>query len=56
MSRQQAADRFGLPEFVGYAYLRGEEPTSTHVMLLSAEYPDYVAKALFGVAAGDPAD
>ena len=56
MSRQQAADSFGLPEFVGHAYGPGDEPTSTYVTLLSTEYPDYVAKTLLGVEVGDRAD
>jgi len=54
MSRQQAVDSFGLPKFVGHAYLRGERPTSTYVTLLSTEYPNHVAEALFGVAVDDP--
>jgi hypothetical protein len=56
ISRKQAADRFGLPQFVGHAYLRGDEPTATRITLLSTEYPDYVAEALFGVAVDDPRD
>lgn len=56
MSRQEPADRFGVPEFVGHAYGRGERPESTSVTLLSTEYPDYVAEALFGVAVDEPAD
>jgi Restriction endonuclease len=56
MSRQQATDRFGLPEFVGHAYQPGEEPTSTRVTFLSTEYPNYVAEALFGAAVDSPAD
>lgn len=55
MSRQQAADRFGLPDFVGHAYRQGEQPTSTYVTLLSTEYPNHIAEALFGVAVDDPA-
>jgi hypothetical protein len=50
MSRQQAADRFGLPKFVGHAYGSGDEPASTSMTLLSAEYPSYIAEALFGVS------
>lgn len=56
MSRQQAADRFGHPEFVGHAYLPGDGPTSTNVTILSAEYPHSVAKALLGVAVDDVAE
>jgi hypothetical protein len=56
MSRQEAGDRFGLPELVGHAYLPGETPRSTSVTLLSTEYPDYVAKALFGVTVEDQLD
>jgi hypothetical protein len=49
MSRRQAADRFGLPEFVGHAYQAGEAPTSTNVTILSVKYPHYVAEALLGI-------
>jgi hypothetical protein len=55
LSRKQAADRYGLPTFVGHAYARGEKPTSTSVTLLSTEYPNYVAEALFGVIVDEPA-
>ena len=53
MSRRQAADRFGLPAFVGHAYRPGEAPTSTNVTILSAEYPHYVAEALLGIDVDD---
>ena len=53
MSRQEAANRFGLPEFFGHAYQRGDTPKSTRVTLLSTEYPDYVGEALLGVAVDD---
>jgi hypothetical protein len=49
MSREQARDLFGIPEFVGHAYLAGEAPEATSVTLLSPEYPEYVTEALLGV-------
>jgi hypothetical protein len=55
-SHEEAAEHYRLPKLVGHAYLVGERPTSTHVMLLSTEYPDYVAEALFGVVVADPAE
>ncbi len=51
MTRQQAKERFGLPDFVGHAYESGEEPGSTRVILISSEYPNYVAEVLLGVEA-----
>jgi hypothetical protein len=56
MTRQQATDRFGLPEFVGHAYRQGETPGSTSVTLLSAEYPHHVAQELLGVDIDDRAE
>lgn len=54
ISRQEAADRYELPGFVGHAYRRGKKPTSTYVTLLTTEHPSYVAEALLGVAVDDP--
>lgn len=54
LSRQQATDRFGLPEFVGHAYGPGSAARSTQVTLLSTEYPSYVAETLFGVGLHGP--
>jgi hypothetical protein len=51
MSREEAADRFGLPAFVGHYYGPGDEPGFTQVWLLSpdrAEYPRRIAKLLLG--------
>lgn len=56
MSRQQAADQLGLPEFVGHAYGPAGQPASTSVTLVSAEYPSYVAEALLGVSVNEPTD
>lgn len=55
MSREQARDRFGLPDFVGHAYEPGDEPGSTRVTLLSTGYPEYIAETLFGVAVDESA-
>jgi hypothetical protein len=49
MSRQEAAERFSLPAFVGHAYHPGETHTSTRVTLVSPEYPNYVAEELLGL-------
>ena len=50
VSRQQARELFGLPNFVGHAYGPGAEPRSTRVTLLSTASPEYVAEELLGVA------
>jgi hypothetical protein len=49
VTREQAADRFGTPDFVGHVYIPGEAPGSSRTILLSPEYPDYVAELLLGV-------
>ena len=49
ISREEAAERFGLPTLVGHYYGPGDEPGFTRVWLLSpdsAEYPRYVAELL----------
>jgi len=51
MTRQQAKERFGLPDFVGHVYGPGDEPGSTRVMLLSTEY---VVEMLLSVTHEDP--
>jgi hypothetical protein len=50
VTRRQAKERFGLPDFVGHGYEPGDEPGSTLVTLLSTEYPETVAGVLLGVA------
>jgi hypothetical protein len=49
MSRQEARELVGLPDFVAHAYAPGRDPRSTRVMLLSAASPEDVAKELFGL-------
>ncbi len=51
MTRQQARERLGLPDFVGHAYGPGEEEGSTRVTLISPEYPDCIAEVLLGIEA-----
>lgn len=51
MSREEAAERFGVPTFVGHYYGPGDEPGSTRVRLLSpdsGEYSQHVAELLLG--------
>jgi hypothetical protein len=55
MSREEAAERFGVPTFVGHYYGLGDEPGSIRSWLLSPEYleyPRYVADFLLGRPAG----
>jgi len=49
MSREEAAERFNVPMFVGHHYGAGGEPGSTSVTLVSPEHPEYVAELLLGV-------
>lgn len=53
MTREQATERYGLPEFVGHVYLPGDTPKSTRVTILGPEHPHYVAEALLGIAVDD---
>ena len=56
MSRDEAAERFGLPAFVGHYYGPGDEPGAIRACLLSAdngEYPRLVAQLLLGHPSGD---
>lgn len=46
LSREQAAQSFGLPTFVGHAYSAGRQPGSIGVALISPEYPEHLAKHL----------
>jgi hypothetical protein len=48
-SRAEAAERFGLPTFVGHCFSGGDTPGTTQVTLMSTEYPDYVAEHLLGL-------
>jgi Restriction endonuclease len=48
MSREEAAERYDIPTFVGHHYGVGSEPGSTAVTLMSPEYPEYVAELLLG--------
>jgi hypothetical protein len=55
MSREEAAERFGLPTFVGHYYGPGDRPGSTESWLMSpknAEYPHNVAELLLGGPSG----
>jgi hypothetical protein len=50
-SREEAAERFSPPTFVGHYYGPGDEPGFTRVWLLSpdsADYPRHVAELLLG--------
>ncbi len=49
MSREEAAERFNLPMFVGHHYGAGSKPGSTRVTMMSPEHPEYVAELLLGV-------
>jgi hypothetical protein len=49
MSRKEALERYGLPTFVGHSYGPGAEPGSTAVVLLSPEYPEYIAEQILGI-------
>ena len=49
LTRDQARERFGLPDFAAHGYGSADQPGSTRMTLLSTEYPDYVAEALLGV-------
>jgi hypothetical protein len=46
LTREQARDDFGLPTFVGHGYSTGDERGSISVMLMSPEYPEYLAEHL----------
>ena len=51
MSREEAAERFGLPVFVGHYYGPGDKPGTTQRWLMSPdndEYPRHVADLLLG--------
>jgi hypothetical protein len=51
LSREEAAERYGLPTFVSHYYGAGEEPRSTQSVLLSlntADYSGHVANFLLG--------
>jgi hypothetical protein len=49
ISRDEAAERFGIPTFVGHHYGPGDQPDSTQVTLVSPEDPDYISELLLGV-------
>lgn len=50
MSREEARERFGFPDFAAHGYGPGEEPGWTHVTLLSTEHPEHVAEFFLGNA------
>jgi hypothetical protein len=55
VSRDEAAERYGLPVFVGHYYGPGDEAGATRVWLLSSgidEYPRHVAELLLRCPAG----
>ena len=55
MSREEAAERFGVPTFVCHCYMAGDAPGSIRPWLLSPETPEYsryVADFLLGRPAG----
>lgn len=50
MSRAEAAERFGLPTFVGHTYSAGDGPDSTRVTLVSpTTHPEQVAELLLDI-------
>lgn len=51
MTREEAAERYGLPTYVGHSYTPGDKPGSTFITILSPEYPEYVAETIFGIDA-----
>jgi Restriction endonuclease len=53
LTREQAAELYGLPTFVAHAYGPGEQPGWTSVTLLDTDRPSSVAEALFGVLHDD---
>ncbi len=55
MSREEAAERFGLPTFVCHCYLPGDTPRSIRSWLLSSEYPEY-SRDVADILLGRPAD
>jgi hypothetical protein len=46
LTREQAAQRFGLPTFVGHCYAAGDSPGSTTCTLISTEHPEYIRELL----------
>jgi hypothetical protein len=50
LTRRQAKERFGVPDFVGHGYEPDDKPGSSLVTVLSTEYPENVAGVLLGVA------
>lgn len=51
MTREEAADRFGLPTFVGHCYGPADTPGSTLITVISTEHPDYICQLLLGIPA-----
>ncbi|MEX0949011.1 MAG: restriction endonuclease, partial [Acidimicrobiia bacterium] len=49
LSRDQAAEHFGLPTFVGHCFSAGDDAGTTHVTLMSTEHPEYVAELLLAL-------
>jgi hypothetical protein len=47
MSREEAADRYGLSTFVGFTVEHVDDATAQHT-IVSTEYPDYLLPALLG--------
>lgn len=54
MTREEARERFGLPDFVARAYRAGEQPGSTQVSLLDTQHPENVAAVLLGADDASP--
>ncbi len=46
LTREQARDRWDLPDFVAHAYTAGDEPGTTSVLLMSSRDPECIAKIL----------
>jgi restriction system protein len=46
LTREEAAQRFGLPTFVGHAYGPDEDGRSTRITVISTKYPEYIMDCL----------
>lgn len=56
MARQEAADHFGMPTFVGHCYGPADTPGSTLVTLISTQHAEYICELLLGIPTRDQAD
>lgn len=46
LSREQARQRYGLPDFIGHVYSKGDKPGSVGVTVASPEFPEYLMEHL----------